>query len=221
MPTRCHMLNSTLTGSARVWFDDLPLESIDSYDDLKKAFLANFLQQKNCIKDLVEIHHMKQRERESKEDFMQRFKAENRNVKGASECTRIFGFMHGITNLELIKRLYDNIPMSVDEMMRKTNQRIDQSWKAITLNQGDKARRRNGSTKSDKKGEISRKDKAMEILMVRPWQKVERQRITQSFSPDLEVSVPPLGDEDGTEGPMIIEKKIGGHFIHRIYVDRG
>ncbi|GJV59945.1 hypothetical protein Tco_1466045 [Tanacetum coccineum] len=29
------------------------------------------------------------------------------------------------------------------------------------------------------------------------------------------------GDEDGMEGPMIIEAEIGGHFIHRIYVDGG
>ncbi|GJX92588.1 retrovirus-related pol polyprotein from transposon TNT 1-94 [Tanacetum coccineum] len=44
MPTWCHMFNSTLTGNARVWFDDLPPESIDSYDDLKKVFLENYLQ---------------------------------------------------------------------------------------------------------------------------------------------------------------------------------
>nr|GEY69478.1 reverse transcriptase domain-containing protein [Tanacetum cinerariifolium] len=48
MPTWCHMFNSTLTRNARVWFDDLPQESIDSYDDLKKAFLENYLQQKNA-----------------------------------------------------------------------------------------------------------------------------------------------------------------------------
>ncbi|GJV73943.1 hypothetical protein Tco_1493938 [Tanacetum coccineum] len=30
MPTWCHMFNSTLTRNARVWFDDLPKESIDS-----------------------------------------------------------------------------------------------------------------------------------------------------------------------------------------------
>ncbi|GKA46997.1 hypothetical protein Tco_0739880 [Tanacetum coccineum] len=52
MPTWCHMFNSTLTGSARVWFDDLPLESVDSYDDIKEAFLANFYQQKNASKIL-------------------------------------------------------------------------------------------------------------------------------------------------------------------------
>ncbi|GKC06880.1 hypothetical protein Tco_0998490, partial [Tanacetum coccineum] len=39
MPTWCHMFNSTLTENVRVWFDDLPHESIDSYDDLRKAFL--------------------------------------------------------------------------------------------------------------------------------------------------------------------------------------
>ncbi|GJZ25778.1 reverse transcriptase domain-containing protein [Tanacetum coccineum] len=120
MSTWCHMFNSTLTGSARVWFDDLPLESIDSYDDLKKAFLANYLQQDKCIKDSVEIHHIKQREGESTKDFVQRFKAESRHVKGAPECMRISGFMHGITNPELINRLHDNIPKSVDEMIRVT-----------------------------------------------------------------------------------------------------
>ncbi|GJZ33894.1 hypothetical protein Tco_0579330 [Tanacetum coccineum] len=75
--------------------------------------------------------------------------------------------------------------------------------------------------KATKKGEASKKDKAMAILMVQPWQKVARQRITQSFSPNPKISFPPLGDEDGTEGPMIIEAEIGGHFVHRIYVDGG
>ncbi|GJV55509.1 hypothetical protein Tco_1456514 [Tanacetum coccineum] len=36
MPTLCHMFNFTLTGSARVWFDDLPPEFVDSNDDLKR-----------------------------------------------------------------------------------------------------------------------------------------------------------------------------------------
>ncbi|GJR63256.1 hypothetical protein Tco_1505418 [Tanacetum coccineum] len=86
MPTWCHMFNSTLTGNARVWFDDLPDESIDSYDDLKKAILENYLQ----------------------------------DVKGAPECMRVSRFVHGMTNPELIKRLHDKIPKTVDEMMRVT-----------------------------------------------------------------------------------------------------
>ncbi|GJW04270.1 reverse transcriptase domain-containing protein [Tanacetum coccineum] len=100
MPTWCHMFNSTLIENARVWFDDLPPESIDSYDDLKKAFLENYLQQKKCIKDPVEIHHIRQRDGESTEEFVRRYKLECRDVKGAPECIKISRFMHGITNLE-------------------------------------------------------------------------------------------------------------------------
>nr|GEW73212.1 hypothetical protein [Tanacetum cinerariifolium] len=29
------------------------------------------------------------------------------------------------------------------------------------------------------------------------------------------------GEEDGTEGPMIIEAEMGGHFVHHMYVDGG
>ncbi|GKC68150.1 hypothetical protein Tco_1100748 [Tanacetum coccineum] len=61
-----------------------------------------------------------QAEEKSTEDFVRRFKIESRDVKRAPEIMRILGFMHGITNPELIKRLHDKIPKSVDEKMRIT-----------------------------------------------------------------------------------------------------
>ncbi|GJX53889.1 hypothetical protein Tco_0282258 [Tanacetum coccineum] len=57
--------------------------------------------------------------------------------------------------------------------------------------------------------------------MIQPWERVAKQRVTQSFSPETTISFSSLGEEDGTEGPMIIEAEIGGHFVHRIYVDEG
>ncbi|GJZ90768.1 hypothetical protein Tco_0662695 [Tanacetum coccineum] len=271
MPTWYHMFNSTLTGSDR-----------------------------KCIKDPVEIHHIKQREGESIEDFVQRFKNESRHVKGAPECTRISGFMHRITNPELIKRLHDNIPKSVDEIMRVTmaflrgevaasnhqrserrhekftlltkspreilaldkgkfktpppmttpvenrnsnkfyefhgevghntnecvylRRQIEELIKAEKLSHVIKELKQNNGKdqpKAAKKGEASGKDKPLAILIVQPWQRVARQRITQSFSPNPEILFPPLGDEDGTEGPMIIKAEIEGHSIHRMYVDGG
>ncbi|GKA97876.1 reverse transcriptase domain-containing protein [Tanacetum coccineum] len=128
MPTWCHTFNSTLTGNARVWFDDLSDESIDNYDDLKKAFLENYLQPKKCIKDPIEIHNIKQREGESTEDFVKRYKLERRDVKGGPECMRISGFVHGIINPELIKHLHDKIPITVDEMMRVTTSSLRGKW---------------------------------------------------------------------------------------------
>nr|GFA45990.1 reverse transcriptase domain-containing protein [Tanacetum cinerariifolium] len=120
MPTWCHMFNSTLIGAARVWFDELPPESIDSYKDMKAAFLAYFMQQKKYVKDPVEIHNIKQRDGETIEDFMERFKIENGRMMGAPECMRIFGFMHGVNNPELTKRLNEHVPKTMEEMMITT-----------------------------------------------------------------------------------------------------
>ncbi|GJY43836.1 reverse transcriptase domain-containing protein [Tanacetum coccineum] len=230
MPTWCHMFNSTLTGNARVWFDDLPKETIDSYDDLKKAFLENYLQQKKCIKDPVKIHNIRQRDGESTEEFMRRYKLECRDVKGAPECMKISGFMHGITNPELIKRLHDKILKLVDEMMRfhgevghNTNEcmhlkkQIEEMLKARNLSHLIKEIKQNNGKKQPKvtkKGETSGKDKALAILMVHPWERVDRQSIIQSFSPNPKFFFPPLGEDEGTEGRIIIEAKIRGHCVH-------
>nr|GFC66065.1 reverse transcriptase domain-containing protein [Tanacetum cinerariifolium] len=74
MPTWCHMFNYTLIGAAKVRFDELPPESIDSYKDLKATFLAYFMQQKKYVKDPLEIHNIKQKDGETIEDFMEWFK---------------------------------------------------------------------------------------------------------------------------------------------------
>ncbi|GJR94338.1 reverse transcriptase domain-containing protein [Tanacetum coccineum] len=324
MPTWCHMFNSTLTGNARVWFDKLPKESIDSYEDLRTAFRENYLQQTKHIKDPVEIHHIKQRDGESTEDFMERYKAEVLDVEGAPECMRISGFMHGITHPGLIKRLYERIPRSVDEMYRMTTsflqgevaalshgrrkassswkpseggdkpnfkkgfknkqrpdrkpdrfslltktpkeifalekgkfkapppmvtpvekrdpskycefhsdtghntnecmqlrKQIDEMIKAGKLSQFIKELKQNDKPKAPKRGEASGKDKPLAILMIQPWERVAKPRITQSFSPETAMSFPPLSEEDGTESPMIIEVEMGGHFVHRVYIDGG
>nr|GEV62818.1 reverse transcriptase domain-containing protein [Tanacetum cinerariifolium] len=52
----------------------------ESYDDLKEAFLENFRQQKKCIKDPVEIYHIKHREAESTKDFVHRQKRRSQAV---------------------------------------------------------------------------------------------------------------------------------------------
>ncbi|GJX11766.1 reverse transcriptase domain-containing protein [Tanacetum coccineum] len=133
IPTWCHMFNSTLIEAARVWFDELPPESIDGYKGLKAAFLAYFMQQKKYVKDPVEIHNIKQRDRETIEDFIERFKVETGRMKGALECMRISGFMHGVNNPKLTKRLNEHVPKTMEEMMTITTaskKKGHSSWKS-------------------------------------------------------------------------------------------
>ncbi|GJX31823.1 reverse transcriptase domain-containing protein [Tanacetum coccineum] len=183
MPTWCHMFKSTLTGNPRVWFDDLPAESIDSYDDLKKAFLENYLQQKKYIKDPIELHNIKQRDGESTEDFVRRYKLESSDVKGAPECMRISGFMHGITNPELIKHLHDKIPKTVDEMMRVTTSFLRGNWRPRIMS--ERNRFHHGNNKRVPRSKILRKEDSR-TSRSRKGSKIDSrssQKLPKKFSP--------------------------------------
>ncbi|GKG03748.1 hypothetical protein Tco_0311384 [Tanacetum coccineum] len=61
----------------------------------------------------------------------------------------------------------------------------------------------------------------MAIYMVQPWHRMTRQKVTQSFERVREITFPSLATSSGTEGPLVIEAEIGGHMIHRMYVDGG
>nr|GEW69778.1 reverse transcriptase domain-containing protein [Tanacetum cinerariifolium] len=55
------------------------------------------------------------------------------------------------------------------------------------------------------------KDKPTTIYMVRSWQRTVKQKVTQSFEPQKEITFPPLTSSSRTKGPLIIEAEIGGH----------
>ncbi|GJU13932.1 hypothetical protein Tco_1136328 [Tanacetum coccineum] len=85
------------------------------------------------------------------------------------------------------------------------------SWKDIKAERCSGSRKvlgtmnENLQQKALKKGGCCGKDKPLTILMIQPWERVAKPRITQSFSPETAMSFPPLSEEDGTESPMIIE----------------
>ncbi|GKB86515.1 reverse transcriptase domain-containing protein [Tanacetum coccineum] len=54
-----------------------------------------------------------------------------------------------------------------------------------------------------------------------PWQRMTRQKVTQSFARVKEITFPPLTVNMGTEGSLVIKEKISGHAVHRMYVDGG
>nr|GEX54244.1 hypothetical protein [Tanacetum cinerariifolium] len=246
MPTWCHMFNSTLIGAAR---------------------------QKKYVKDLVKIHNIKQKDGVSIEDFMEQFKVETGRMKGAPECMRIFGFMHGVNNPELTKRLNEHVSKTMEEMMITTTAFIRGEAAAAGKKKGrtswrthDQSKRHTSEKRSDFRGQpregrgssrftpLSRtpkeilaaeagkfqppppmrrdqskvgkkeapaKDKSMAIYMIQSWKRMTRQKVTQSFKCVREIMFPSLATSNGTKGPLVIEAKIGGHMVHRMYVDEG
>nr|GEU90669.1 hypothetical protein [Tanacetum cinerariifolium] len=235
-------------------------------------------QQNKYVKDPVEIHNIKQRDGGTIEEFMKRFKIKIGRMKGAPECMRIFGFMHGVNYPELTKRLNEHVPKTVEEMMTATTAFIRGATAAASKKK-EPAKRWAGSnkftplTKTPKKNSVAEsgkfkppppmvtpvekkssnkfcefhndkghntdecvqlrkqieelvrayklsyfikeikqdidqqktgkkdapvKDKAAAIYMIRSWQRVTRQNVTQSFAHVKEITFPPLTANKGT-----------------------
>nr|GEZ57878.1 reverse transcriptase domain-containing protein [Tanacetum cinerariifolium] len=107
-----------------------------------------------------EIHNIKQKDGKTIEDFMERFKVETGRMKGASECMRISGFMHGVNNPELTKRLNEHVPKTVEEMMIATTAFIRGETAAaskkkvhIPWKSQDQSKRKNSERRSDFKNQ--------------------------------------------------------------------
>ncbi|GKC89675.1 hypothetical protein Tco_1150324 [Tanacetum coccineum] len=204
---------------------------------------------------------------------------------------KIFGFMHGITNPQLIKRIHDKIPKSVDEMMRVTTaflrgevassnherKKSFLSWKQQEANQKQNFKKegfqnqQRSERKQDRFALLTKTPKEIFALikgkfkapptMTTPVKKISANKFCEfhgevghntdecmhlrkqieemlkagklshlvkeikqnngneqpkSFSSNSEISFPPLGEDERTEGPMIIEAEIGGHCVHRM-----
>ncbi|GJT66382.1 reverse transcriptase domain-containing protein [Tanacetum coccineum] len=268
------------------------------YKGLKAAFQAYFMQQKKYVKDLVEIHNIKQRDGETIEDFMERLKVETGRMKRAPECMRISGFMHGVNNPELTKRLNEQVPTTMEEMMTVTTAFIRGEAAAASKKKGhlpwksqDQPKRYAFERKSDFRGQsregrrssrftpLTRTPKEILAIeagkfkppspMVTPVEKRSSNKFCdfhndkghstdecmqikkqieelvragklshlineikqgqdqtkngkkETPAKDNEITIPPLASSDGTEGPLVIEAEIGGHMIHRMYIDGG
>ncbi|GJR66132.1 reverse transcriptase domain-containing protein [Tanacetum coccineum] len=116
-------------------------------------------------------------------------------MKGAPKCMRISEFMHGVNNPELTKRLNKHVPKTMKEMMIAT----------IAFIRGEAA------ATGKKKGHASWK--AQDQL-----KRHASERMSNFRGQPREGRGP---SSSGTEGPLVIEAKIGGHMIHRMYVDGG
>nr|GEX88902.1 reverse transcriptase domain-containing protein [Tanacetum cinerariifolium] len=188
------------------------------------------------VKDPVEIHNIKQRDGETLEDFMERFKIETGRMKGAPECMRISRFMHGINNPELTKCLNEHVPRTMKEMMIATvafirgeataanKKKGHMSWKSQDQSKKHTNKRPDFRGREQPKTgmkEAAAKDKPTTIYMVRSWQRTVKQKITLSFEQGKEITFPPLANSHRTEGPLVIEAEVGGHTFHRMYIDGG
>ncbi|GJX69133.1 reverse transcriptase domain-containing protein, partial [Tanacetum coccineum] len=87
MPVACHMFTYTLKDSARIWWNSQKAGSILDYEDLKEKFQSHFSEQKKFTKTHLAVHNIKQREEESTQAFITRYTDDTLQILGLMEKT--------------------------------------------------------------------------------------------------------------------------------------
>ncbi|KAL0378823.1 UNVERIFIED_CONTAM: hypothetical protein Sradi_3187800 [Sesamum radiatum] len=71
--TYCKIFRTTLAGKAMVWFNQLPIGTIESFEQLSQCFLHHFAINKRYPKTASYLFTMIQREHDSLREYMQKF----------------------------------------------------------------------------------------------------------------------------------------------------
>jgi hypothetical protein len=119
MPTWCHVFVQTLTGHARLWFDSLPPQRINSYEELNRKFLRNFSQQRKNIRNPNEILHIRRNEDEKVEAFMERYINESIRIREVPKVMKISCFTNGVRHTQLCEKLGEEFLPTFDSLMDK------------------------------------------------------------------------------------------------------
>ncbi|XP_057480507.1 uncharacterized protein LOC130767613 [Actinidia eriantha] len=179
---------ATLKGSARSWFRKLPSGTIDSFGDLSRLFVANFMSCRIRQKNASHLFTIHQKETERLKDYVKRFNQAILEFDDPSDKVVIMAMMEGLRPGPLFDSLSKNVPETLSALQNKTD-------KYITVEELAEAKcRRRGKDDPKRKEPDSRRpdyrDEARNKRSNRDSKQIERHPHTPSRRPGL--ILPPL-----------------------------
>ncbi|KAM2105303.1 hypothetical protein ACFX1R_015818 [Malus domestica] len=93
---RCLLFPSTLSGGALNWYCRLPPETVDSFEELRKLFVAQHIFQTDHLHSTDDLYTIRQKPDESLRKFAGRFSHEYYRCAEADDKTALKGFTAGL-----------------------------------------------------------------------------------------------------------------------------
>ncbi|GFZ10537.1 hypothetical protein Acr_21g0011360 [Actinidia rufa] len=185
----CKAFSATLKGPARSWFRKLSPGTIDSFGDLSRLFVANFMSCKNRQKNASHLFTVHQKETESLKDFVKRFNQAILEVEDPSDKVIIMAMMEGLRP----GPLFDSFSKSVPETLSALQSKADKYVAAEELAEA-KRRRRGKDDHKRKQPDTRRNDYRKETRYKRPDRDPKRSNNRRPRTPPRrpEFILPPL-----------------------------
>ncbi|GFY87270.1 plant UBX domain-containing protein 1 [Actinidia rufa] len=136
----CKAFSATLKGPARSWFRKLSPGTVDSFGELSRLFVANFMSCRNRQKNASHLFTVHQKETESLKDFVKRFNQAVLDVEDPSDKVIIMAMMEGLRPGPLFDSLSKNVPETLSALQSKADKYIARG-RVGRPNAGDEERR--------------------------------------------------------------------------------
>ncbi|XP_058084622.1 uncharacterized protein LOC131232418 [Magnolia sinica] len=117
--TMCHAFSLTLAGAPRKWIRQLKQHSIDSFVQLRKAFITNFIGGKENLKPSSHLLNVVQKEGELLKDYIKHFNLETMQVLKHSEDIALTALMGGLRERRFLFSLDKNSPTTMADLLNK------------------------------------------------------------------------------------------------------
>ncbi|GFZ06509.1 hypothetical protein Acr_18g0006790 [Actinidia rufa] len=185
----CKAFSATLKGPARSWFRKLLPGTIDSFGDLSRFFVANFMSCRNRQKNASHLFTVHQKETKSLKDFVKRFNQAILEVEDPSEKVIIIVIMEGLRRGPLFDSLSKNVPETLSALQSKADKYIAAEELAEA-----KRRRRGKDDHKKKEPDTRRYDYREETRYKRPDRDPKRSNNRRHRTPPRrpEFILPPL-----------------------------
>ncbi|XP_057471057.1 uncharacterized protein LOC130759854 [Actinidia eriantha] len=120
----CKAFSTTLKGSARSGFRKLPPGMIDSFGDLSRLFVANFMSCRIRQKNASHLFTIHQKETERLKDYVKWFNQAILEVDDPSDKVVIMAMMEGFRPGPLFDSLSKNVPETLSALQNKADKYI-------------------------------------------------------------------------------------------------
>ncbi|GFY98578.1 hypothetical protein Acr_12g0011190 [Actinidia rufa] len=185
----CKAFSATLKGPARSWFRKLSPGTVDSFGELSRLFVANFMSCRNRQKNTSHLFTVHQKETESLKDFVKRFNQAVLDVEDPSDIVIIMAMMEGLRPGPLFNSLSKNVPETLSALQSKADKYIAAEELAEA-----KRRRRGKEDHKRKEPDMRRADYREEMRYKGPDRDSKRSNNRRLRTPPRrpEFNLPPL-----------------------------
>uniref|UniRef100_A0A2N9HBH6 RNA-directed DNA polymerase n=1 Tax=Fagus sylvatica TaxID=28930 RepID=A0A2N9HBH6_FAGSY len=121
----CRTFPTNLRGSARTWFNQLETGSIDTFAQLSRAFIDNFIGGRRSARPANYLLNIRQREGESLRSYVQRFNKEAVQIDEPNEYVALTAFNAGLLKGDFLFQLCKDPPKSMSELMYEAQKFIN------------------------------------------------------------------------------------------------